>query len=120
LSLRTTAHPFHTIFAQIIGTSLSETTMRRNPRSAKERLLRLEKGLEAALEELGVGVSVQDDAAVTTERSLGLRARMDELVEYQYRSEMDLAADRLEFSAKAQRQAATLSTGIGPGQSGAV
>jgi hypothetical protein len=34
LSLCTTAYPLHTIFAKILGTSISETTMRPNPRSA--------------------------------------------------------------------------------------
>ena len=32
LSLCTTAHPLHTIFAKIIGTSLSGMTLRPNPR----------------------------------------------------------------------------------------
>jgi hypothetical protein len=33
LSLRTTAHPLHTRFTDIFGTSVSEATMRPNPRS---------------------------------------------------------------------------------------
>jgi hypothetical protein len=34
LSLCTTAHPLHTIFSIIFGTSLCETTMRPDPRSS--------------------------------------------------------------------------------------